>query len=94
MTTIGDDWIPHRRGSDGELVGWIRPAGDAWQAMSLFATALTDPVDWYVAEDALENTSLSWMADPWILERAGRGIRVRLVEFRPDLDGHPGRIVV
>ncbi len=75
MTTIDDDWIPHRRSSDGELVGWIRPRGDAWQAMSLFAMPLTDPDDWDVAEDALENISLSWMAEPWILEREGRGIR-------------------
>ena len=94
MTTIGDDWIPHRRSSDGELVGWIRPAGDDWQAMSLFATPVTDPADWDVAEDALEETNLAWMAEPWILERDGRGIRVRLVEFRPDIDRHPGRIVV
>ncbi|MGO2096402.1 MAG: hypothetical protein ACTH2J_04420 [Candidatus Microbacterium stercoravium] len=94
MTTIGDDWIPHRRSSDGELVGWIRPAGEDWQAMSLFATPVTDPVDWDVAEDALEETNLAWMAEPWILERDGRGIRVRLVEFRPDIDRHPGRIVV
>ncbi|MGO2188985.1 MAG: hypothetical protein ACTH4Y_12165 [Microbacterium gubbeenense] len=94
MTTIGDDWIAHRRSSDRELVGWIRPAGDDWQAMSLFAEPLADPADWDVAEDALENTSLSWMAEPWIFARDGRNIRVRLVEFRPDLDGHPGRIVV
>lgn len=29
MATIGGDWIPHRRASDGELVGWIRLGGDA-----------------------------------------------------------------
>ncbi|MFP3423092.1 hypothetical protein R0K19_27380, partial [Bacillus sp. SIMBA_161] len=69
MTTSGDDWIPHGRSSDNELVGWIRPVGDAWQAMSLLATPLTDPVEWDVAEETLESTSLSWMAEPWILER-------------------------
>lgn len=93
--TLRADWIPHRRASDGELVGWIRPAGDGWQAMSLFATPLTEPADWDVAEEALEHTSLAWMADPWILRRDGRDIRVRLVEFRPDgPDGAPGRVVV
>ncbi|WP_156761291.1 hypothetical protein [Microbacterium karelineae] len=95
MATIGDDWIPHRRASDGELVGWIRPIGDAWQAMSLFAQAVADPADWDVAEDALEDASLAWMAEPWILERGGRAVRVRLVEFRPDApDGSPGRVTV
>ena len=94
MTTIGDDWIPHRRSSDGELVGWIRPAGEDWQAMSLFATPVTDAVDWDVAEDTLENASLAWMAEPWILVRNGQPIRVRLTEFRPDIDGSPGRVVV
>lgn len=93
--TLGTDWIPHRRASDGELVGWIRPVGDEWQAMSLFATPLTEPADWDVAEDALEHMSLAWMADAWILRRDGRDIRVRLVEFRPDgPDGSPGRVVV
>ena len=94
MTTLGDDWIPHRRASDRELVGWIRPVGDDWQAISLFAQPITDPVDWDVAEDALEHASLAWMAEPWILERDGQAIRVRLTEFRPDTDGSPGRIVV
>lgn len=95
MVTIGDDWIPHRRASDRELVGWIRPAGDAWQAVTLFARPATDPVEWDVAEDALEHASLSWMAEPWILERDGRAIRVRIVEFRPDEPGgSPGRVVV
>lgn len=95
VMTIGADWIPHRRASDGELVGWIRPSGDAWQAMSLFAHPVTDPADWDVAEDALEHATLAWMADAWILARGGRDIRVRLVEFRPDApDGSPGRIRV
>lgn len=92
--TIADDWIPHRRASDRELVGWIRPVGDDWQAMSLFAQPMTDAVDWDVAEDTLENASLAWMAEPWILVCSGQPIRVRLTEFRPDIDGSPGRVVV
>lgn len=95
MTTIGDDWIPHRRSSDRELVGWIRAVGEYWQAMSLFAEPMTDPVDWDQAESTLEDTSLSWMAEPWILDSDGRSVRVRIVEFRPDEPGgSAGRVIV
>ncbi|MDN3310895.1 hypothetical protein QWJ90_08130 [Microbacterium oryzae] len=95
---ITPDWIPHRRASDGELVGWVRPAGDGWVAVSLFGTDLTEPVDWLSAEEVLEEQGLSWMAGAWLLRRDGRDIRVRLVEFSPDRieSGavRPGRVVV
>ncbi|GAA4192843.1 hypothetical protein GCM10022219_13740 [Microbacterium oryzae] len=95
---ITPDWIPHRRASDGELVGWVRPAGDDWVAVSLFGADLTEPVDWLSAEEALEEQGLSWMAGAWLLRRDGRDIRVRLVEFSPDRieSGavRPGRVVV
>lgn len=95
---ITPDWIPHRRASDGELVGWVRPAGDDWVAVSLFGADLTEPVDWLGAEEALEEQGLSWMAGVWLLRRDGRDIRVRLVEFSPDRiesgTVRPGRVVV
>ncbi|MGX9347204.1 hypothetical protein [Microbacterium sp. KNMS] len=96
---ITPDWIPHRRASDGELVGWVRPDGDGWVAVSLFGADVTSSVDWLEAEEALEHQGLSWMADVWMLRRPdGRDVRVRLVEFSPDrLEGGvvaPGRIVV
>ncbi|CAM3573021.1 hypothetical protein [Isoptericola cucumis] len=79
------DWIEHRRPDDREPVGWIRPDGDDWVAVSLLGRALTGPVDWAVAEEALEETGLSWMADAWMLERDDdEPLRVRLVEVTPD----------
>jgi hypothetical protein len=27
-STMSENWIEHRRGRDGELLGWMRPAGD------------------------------------------------------------------
>jgi hypothetical protein len=94
------DWIPHNRSSDGELIGWIRPEGDGWVAVSLLGEAETGEVDWLAAEEALDELGLSWLADPWLLERPdGDVLQVRLVEFSPDRMGkdggvEPGRIVV
>ncbi|MGI6879134.1 hypothetical protein [Microbacterium sp. gxy059] len=88
------DWIPHRRASDGELVGWIRPAGDGFVALSLFAAPLTGEVDWLDAEETLDAEGLSWLAEPWILERDGRGIRVRIVEVSPGDPPGTGRVQV
>lgn len=96
---LAPDWIPHRRASDGELVGWVRPEGDRWVAVSLFGSDLTGAVDWLEAEETLEHQGLTWMADVWMLRRQdGQEVRVRLVEFSPDRlerDGVvPGRVVV
>lgn len=89
-----DDWTPHRR-DDGELLGWIRPAGDDWQAVDVLGRAVTDAVDWLEAEAALDAHGLAWLADPWMLEDEGAGpVRVRMVEVTPDHGGAPGRIVV
>ena len=88
-----DDWTPHRR-DDGELLGWIRPADDAWVAVDVFGRTVSDAVDWLVAEEALESHGLAWLAEPWMLEDEGRPVRVRIVEVTPDHEGIPGRIVV
>ena len=97
---IGPDWIPHARSSDGELVGWIRPEGEGWVAVSLLGADQTDEVDWLTAEETLEDAGLSWLAGAWMLEREdGEPIRVRIVEFSPDrlrddVTVEPGRVVV
>ncbi|MEW1962516.1 hypothetical protein AB0269_08670 [Microbacterium sp. NPDC077644] len=88
-----DDWTPHRR-DDGELLGWIHPSGDDWVAVDVLGRTVSDPVDWLVAEEALEAHGLAWLAEPWMLEDDGRPTRVRIVEVTPDRDGIPGRIVV
>lgn len=76
------DWIPHHRSSDRELVGWIRPEGERWVAVSLLGETLTEPVEWLDAEEALDAVSLSWLGEVWMLDRPdGTSIRVRLVEL-------------
>lgn len=88
------DWIPHRRGSDRELIGWIRPEADAWVAVSLFGADVSGPLDWVEAEEALEAVGLSWLAEPWVLERDGTPVRVRIVEVSPGDAPGRGRVLV
>jgi hypothetical protein len=88
------DWTPHRR-DDGELVGWIVPAGDEWVPVDLFGRDVTGPLDWLDAEAALEERGIRFLADIWMLERDGATpLRVRIVEVVPDRAGVPGRVVV
>ncbi|MFJ4175549.1 hypothetical protein [Microbacterium sp. NPDC089696] len=88
------DWTPHRR-DDGELLGWIRPAGDDWIAVDVLGRPVSAPIDWLDAEVALEGHGIAWLAEPWMLEgEADRPLRVRILEVTPDEDGVPGRIVV
>lgn len=90
---IPADWTPHRR-DDGELLGWIHPAGDAWMPVDVLGrTASQHPLDWLEAEAALEAVGLHWLADVWILERGEQRVRVRMLEVTPP-HGGPGRIVV
>ncbi|GGH49478.1 hypothetical protein [Microbacterium album] len=93
---LADDWIPHRRPEDRELLGWIRPQGERWVAVSLFGADVSEPLEWTDAEEALEARGLSWLAEPWALERDGEEpLRVRIVEVSPTApNGSPGRVVV
>lgn len=88
------DWTPHRR-DDGELLGWIHPAGEDWVAVDVLGRAVSAPVDWLAAEVALEEHGIAWLAEAWMLEgETERPLRVRIVEVTPDQVGAPGRIVV
>lgn len=86
-----DDWTPYRR-DDGELLGWIRPAGDDWAAVDVLGRVLSSAADWLDAEAVLEAHGLAWLADPWMLESGATApLRVAFVEVTP---GPMGRIVV
>ncbi|MFK4789400.1 hypothetical protein [Microbacterium sp. ZW T5_56] len=82
---IPDDWTEHRRAEDRELLGWIRPEGDAWVAVNLLGREVPGVVDWLDAEASLDAIGLSWLADKWVLDREdGRAWAVRLVEVAPE----------
>ena len=80
---VPGDWTVHRR-DDGELVGWIRPDGDAWTAIDLLGREAVASVDWLDAEAALEERGIGYLADVWMLEReGGTPLRVRMLEVTP-----------
>ncbi|MGV9768976.1 hypothetical protein ACWDR7_05755 [Microbacterium sp. NPDC003461] len=95
MSVVPASWIPHRRASDRELLGWIRPEGEGFVAVSLFGADVSGPLDWVAAEEELEAVGLSWLADVWELELDGRAVRVRIVEVSPgESAARPGRVLV
>jgi hypothetical protein len=81
---IPGDWTPHRRSEDAELVGWIRPEGEAWVAVDLLGRDVSDAIEWLDAEEVLERGGLAWLAEIWMLERAdAEPLRVRIGEVVP-----------
>ena len=81
---LPDDWIEHRRAGDRELLGWIRPAGEAFVAHDALGREVTGPVDWLDAEAALEERGLQFLADLYQLALPdGTVARVRIVEVTP-----------
>jgi hypothetical protein len=78
---VGDDWIEHRRGLDGELLGWMRPADDGFVVIDLLGRERSGAVDWFEAEQVLESLGIGYLADPYELQLGdGRWLRVRLAE--------------
>lgn len=80
---IPTDWMPHRR-ADGEVVGYVREAGEAFQAMDLLGRPLADPDDWLEVEELLDAHSLAWLSDAFLLAVDGAAVRVRVTELTPE----------
>jgi hypothetical protein len=82
---IPQDWIPHRRARDEELVGYLVPQGDNVLPVTLFGYPLGTATDAADARQVLESTGLSVLAEPWELTLAdGETIRVRIREVSAD----------
>jgi len=78
---MSDTWIEHRRGRDGELLGWMKPVGDGFVAIDLLGRETSGVVDWLEAEKALDGLGIGYLADPYELRLdSGAWLRVRLVE--------------
>ncbi|HVX06587.1 hypothetical protein [Humibacter sp.] len=81
---VPTDWIEHRR-HDRELVGWIRPEGEAFVVVDLLGRERTDAVDWLTAEETLDELGIGYLADPYeLLLPDGRRLRVRITEVSPE----------
>ena len=82
MHMMNSDWIEHRRGGDGERLGWMLPAGDGFIAVDLLGRHRTETVDWLTAEETLDELGIGYLGDAYELRLDdGRWIRVRLVEI-------------
>lgn len=74
------EWIEHRRASDRERLGWMRPSGEAFDVVDLLGRVIARDMDWLDAEELLDNTGLGYLAEPYELLLDGRWTRVRIVE--------------
>jgi hypothetical protein len=78
---MNEDWIQHRRGADGELLGWMLPVDDGFVAIDLLGRRHTEVVDWLTAEETLEAMGIGYLADPYELRLdSGDWLRVRITE--------------
>ncbi|PRY69430.1 hypothetical protein B0I08_102103 [Glaciihabitans tibetensis] len=78
---MAQNWIEHRRGRDGELLGWMKPTGDGFVAVDLLGHEKTAVVDWLTAEETLDALGIGYLAEPYELRLDDGGwLRVRLVE--------------
>lgn len=64
---IPSTWLPHFRGSDGELVGYLDGADPAVTPRTLFGYPLGDPGPADHARRQLESRGLACLADRWTL---------------------------
>jgi len=69
----GEDWIEHRRG-DRETLGWMRPDGDGFVVIDLLGRPRTEPLEWFAAEEYLEELGIGYLADRYL--HAGRPVRI------------------
>jgi hypothetical protein len=81
MRTESADWIEHRRGMDGERLGWMAPAGEDYIVIDLLGRPRTEPGDWLTAEEVLDDLGIGYLADPYELRlESGEWLRVRITE--------------
>ena len=76
--------IEHRRGMDGEVLGWMRPEGDGFVVVDLLGRDHTEVVDWFTAEETLDSLGIGYLADKYELRlENGQWLAVVIVEVLP-----------
>ena len=82
---IPSTWREHRREDDHELLGYIAPADEGFQACTIFGYPVGAVSDHGEAEQRLESIGLSYLAERWLLSIDGRDepITVQIVEVTP-----------
>lgn len=82
---IPSTWSEHCRQDDAELLGYIAPAGEGFQANTVFGFPVGGVSDRDNAEQTLESIGLIYLAERWLLTIDGRNepITVQIVEAAP-----------
>lgn len=82
---MDSNWIEHRRPGDSEILGWMRPDGDGFVVIDRLGRERTAVVDWFAAEQTLDELGIGYLADKYELRlENGSWLRVRIVEVGPD----------
>lgn len=82
MTPAG--WIPVRRPSDDELVGYLVLDEHGATPLALVGYPLSGPLERADAEALVLQRGLAVLAEPWWLDGADGGFRVQLMSAYPD----------
>ena len=62
----------------------MRPEGDGFVPVDLLGRERAGVLDWLAAEELLDELGIGYLADPYLLDRAGHPpLRVRIVEVSP-----------
>ena len=78
-------WVPYRREDDDELLGYLEPVQQAFQARTVFGYPIGEPWSLEDAERSLDSIGLSYLAERWLLTVPDREdpIAVQIVEVTP-----------
>jgi hypothetical protein len=76
--------ITIRRDEDDEILGYLAPAGENWQPLTVFHVALAEPTSQDEAEDIVRSEGLASLSEPWWVEDdQGQWSEARLQEAQP-----------
>ena len=83
---MNSEWIEHRRGLDGERLGWMKPVGDGFVVVDLLGRERTGVLEWLDAEEALDDLGIGYLADAYELRlESGEWLRVRITEVSTEV---------
>lgn len=68
---------------DGELIGFLNEADDAWTPVTVFGFALSEPTDRDAAESVLRAKGMSCLAEKWAINHENSWITAEIVEASP-----------
>lgn len=81
---MSEDWITHLGGANREPIGWIAPRGEGFVAIDLLGRERSGTVDWFEAEETLNELGIRYLAAPYELVTGSGASKVYIAEATPD----------